>query len=82
MLFRGGGSGGVGHGWGPIRGCERRSEVFVKIQKIKVNVLLFFFCFFFWEGVGRGGGGPISGSVGGGGLARFGVGGWCGVWGM
>ena len=36
----GGGGGGQGR-------CERRSEVFVKIQKI------FFFFFFFWGGGGR-----------------------------
>ena len=68
------GGGGVGQG-----GCERRSEVFVKIQNKKK--------FFFWGGgvgwVGWGGGGggggggvrggPIRGW--GGEVARFGVGG-------
>ena len=40
--------GGVGVGLGGQSGCERRIEVFVKIQKKKKN--------FFWGG-GRGGGG-------------------------
>ena len=47
----GGGSGGQweGSGWGGGQGgCERRIEVFVKIQKKKI--------FFFWGGVGSGGG--------------------------
>ena len=52
--------GGVGGGWGVgVRlggqsGCERRIEVFVKVQKKK---------FFF----GGGGGGSVGGGVGGGG---------------
>ena len=50
----GGGSVGGGRGRGQ-GGCERRIEVFVKIQKKKKNF------FFFW---GRGGG--VGGSVGGG----------------
>ena len=48
---RGGGSvGGSGSGWGlgGQSGCERRIEVFVKIQKKKI--------FFFWGGWGRWGG--------------------------
>ena len=45
--------GGVGLGGGQ-GGCERRIEVFVKIQK-KKN-----FFFFFWGG----GGGPVGGGVG------------------
>ena len=57
----GGVGGGVGVGLGGQSGCERRIEVFVKIQKKK----------FFWEGVwggGRLGGGGGRGSVGGVGL--------------
>ena len=47
--------GGEGSGWGGQGGCERRTEVFVKIQKKKK----FFLFFFFWGGggVGLGGGG-------------------------
>ena len=49
--------GGVGVGLGGQSGCERRIEVFVKIQK-KKN--------FFWGGgSGGGGGGGGRGSVGG-----------------
>ena len=54
-------------------GCDRRSEVFVKIQKKKLG------------GGGRGEGrtGGVRSGVGEGvGVARFGVGGGCGVWGM
>ena len=62
------GRGGRGGGGGGGGGCERRSEVFVKIQKKK-----------FFEGgggwVGDWGGGPIRNWGGGGGVARFGVGG-------
>ena len=50
-------------------GCERRSEVFVKIQKKNI--------FFFLGGGGRGraGGGGVRSGVGWGrGVARFGVG--------
>ena len=43
----GGGSGRVGVGLGGQSGCERRIEVFVKIQKKKI---------FFWGGGGVGGG--------------------------
>ena len=46
--------GGVGLGGGGQGGCERRIEVFVKIQKKKK---IFFF----------GGGGPVGGGVGSGG---------------
>ena len=42
----------VGGGQG---GCERRIEVFVKIQKIMFVCLLFFFCCFFFWGGGPGG---------------------------
>ena len=54
--------GGVGSGWleggrGAQGGCERKIEVFVKIQKKKI--------FFFWGG-GGGGGGSGSGCGGGG----------------
>ena len=45
----GGSVGGVGVGFGGQSGCERRIEVFVKIQKKK----------FFWGG---GGGGSVGGS--------------------
>ena len=48
----GGGGGGGGQGR-----CERRSEAFVKIQKI------FFFFFFFWGGGGGGGFGLGGGGV-------------------
>ena len=41
----GSGVGGGGSGWGGQDGCERRIEVFVKIQKK----------FFFWGGGGVGG---------------------------
>ena len=41
--------GGEGSGWGGQGGCERRTEVFVKIQKKKY--------FFFWGGWVGGGGG-------------------------
>ena len=59
-------------GAGGQGGCERRSEVFVKIQKK--------FFFFFLGGGGRG----VRSGVGleERGVARFGVGGGCGVWGM
>ena len=43
---------GQGVGLGGQGGCERRSEVFVKIQK--KNFILFFF-----GGMGRGGGGLV-----------------------
>ena len=46
----GGGGWGVGVGLGGQSGCERRIEVFVKIQKKR---------FFFWGG---GGGGSVGGS--------------------
>ena len=47
------GGGGVGRGQG---GCERRIEVFVKIQKkIKKKIFFFFFFFFGGGGVGLGG---------------------------
>ena len=48
----GGVGGGVGVGLGGQSGCERRIEVFVKIQKKK----------FFLLGGGRGGGGSVGGS--------------------
>ena len=58
----GGGRWGVGVGLvGGQSGCERRIEVFVKIQKKKI----------FFGGGGRGGGGG-----GGGGVVGGGVGGW------
>ena len=51
FFFWGGGGGGVGGG-GAQSGCERRIEVFVKIQKKK-----------FWGGVvGGGGRGRVGGS--------------------
>ena len=53
--------GGVGVGLGGQSGCERRIEVFVKIQKKN---------FFFWGGGGVGGGG---GGVGGGSGSGWGV---------
>ena len=49
----GGGRWGVGVGLGGQSGCERRIEVFVKIQKK--------FFFFFWGGGGSVGGGGGSG---------------------
>ena len=51
----GGGGGGVGLGRGGQNGCERRIEVFVKIQKKKIGV----------GGVGLvgGGGGRVGGGV-------------------
>ena len=52
----GGGLGGVGMGGGGQGGCERRIEVFVKIQK-KIN--------FFFGGGGRGRGrGWVGGGLG------------------
>ena len=55
----GGGQGGGGHRvWGQ-GGCERRSKVFVKIQKKKKN--FFFFGGGGWVGVGGGRGGVRSG---------------------
>ena len=48
------GGGGVGVGLGDQSGCERRIEVFVKIQKKN----------FFGGGVGGGGGSVGGGSVG------------------
>ena len=63
----GGGRGGGGRGR-RVRGqggCERRSEVFVKIQKKMGGGV----------GGGIGGGGPIRGWGGGGEVARFAVGG-------
>ena len=56
------GGGGVGVGLGGQSGCERRIELFVKIQK-KI-----FFFFFFWGGGVGGGGRGVSGRgpVGGG----------------
>ena len=69
FFFGGGGGGGDASGWRGQGGCERRSKVFVKIQKKN----------FFWGGVrvgwGSGRGGPIRGWGGGGGVAWFGVGG-------
>ena len=60
------GGGWWGVGLGGQGGCERRIEVFVKIQK-KNN--------FFWGGgVGGGSGGGIGGSVGGVGLGGGGSG--------
>ena len=47
--------GGVGVGLGGQSGCERRIEVFVKIQKKKI----------FWGGGGWGGGGSVGGRGGG-----------------
>ena len=56
--MRGGGSGRVGVGLGGQDGCERRIEVFVKIQK------KFFFFFLGGGGVGgQGGGGGVGGGV-------------------
>ena len=49
---------GEGSGLGGQGGCERRIEVFVKIQKKKI---------FFGGGLGGGGGRGVSGRVGGGG---------------
>ena len=49
--------GGVGVGLGGQSGCERRIEVFVKIQKKKK--------FFFFGGGGGGGGGSVGGRGGG-----------------
>ena len=54
FFFWGGGRGersGEGSGWGGQGGCERRTEVFVKIRKKK-----FFFFFFGGGGLGWGGG--------------------------
>ena len=51
IFFGGGGSRGGGVGWGGQGGCERRIEVFVKI-----NLRIIFF-FGGGGGVGRGGGG-------------------------
>ena len=45
--------GGVGVGLGGQSGCERRIEVFVKIQKKKI----------FWGGGGWGGGGGSGGQL-------------------
>ena len=57
-MWGGGGRwGGVGVGLGGQSGCERRIEVFVKIQKKKI----------FFGGGGRGGGVSGRGRVGGGG---------------
>ena len=58
IFFWGGGSGGQweGSGWGGQGGCERRIEVFVKIQKKKIGG---------GEGVRSGGGGQWEGSGGG-----------------
>ena len=42
--------GGEGSGWAGQGGCERKTEVFVKIQ-----FFFFFFFFFFWGGGGWGG---------------------------
>ena len=57
FFWGGGGRWGVGVGLGGQSGCERRIEVFVKIQKKN---------FFLGGGVGLGGGGGGgSGSVGG-----------------
>ena len=47
--------GGVGVGLGGQSGCERRIEVFVKIQKKKKF-------FFFWGGRGVSGRGRVGGS--------------------
>ena len=47
--------GGVGVGFGGQSGCERRIDIFVKIQKKK---------FFFGGGGGRGGGGGSFGGLG------------------
>ena len=52
-----GGGGGEGSGWGGQGGCERRTEVFVNIQKKKI--------FFFRGGVGWVGGGGGGGGQGG-----------------
>ena len=57
---------GVGVGLGGQSGCERRIEVFVKIQKKK---------YFFWGGGGLGG-------FGGGGGIRWGGGGSGSGWGV
>ena len=67
FFFLGGGRGRGGVRLGGQGGCERRSKVFVKIQKKKIE-----------GGVGVGGGGrggAIRGWGGGGGVAWFGVGG-------
>ena len=48
FFFWGGGGRWEGLGWGGQGGCERRIEVFVKIQKKKL--------FFFFGGGGGGGG--------------------------
>ena len=84
----GGGSGGGVGLWGQ-GGCERRTEVFVKIRKKKI--------FFFWGGGWVGGGGGGSGNVnqelkflgkfkkkiwGGGGRGGGSGGGSKGMWGM
>ena len=55
--------GGVGVGLGGQGGCERRIEVFVKIQKKNI---------FFWGGGGGGRGVSWRGRVGGGGGGRSG----------
>ena len=72
FFWGGGGRGGVG--LGGQGGCERRSKVFVKIQKLKKKIEGG------WVGVGWRSGGPIRGWGGGAGVgevgvARFGVGG-------
>ena len=62
--------GGVSGGqWGGGQsGCERRIEVFVKIQKKN---------YFFWGGSGGGGGGSVAEGVRGGGVGLVGRGsGW------
>ena len=56
FFFGGGGRGGVGLGEGGQGGCERRIEVFVKIQKKKLGVS------FFFGGGGVGGGDRREGS--------------------
>ena len=54
-IFKESTGGGGGSDWGGQDGCERRIEVFVKIQKI--YIFFFYFLFFFWGGGGGGGGG-------------------------
>ena len=71
LFFLGGGGASGGGGGGGQGGCEWRSKVFVKIQKKKLLRG--------GGGLGRGWvgwvGGPIRNWGGGGGVARFGVGG-------
>ena len=79
----GGGGGGAASCWVGKEGRRvGRVRVDVTAEVNLCKKFTFFYYYFFLGGGSGRGGGPIRDCGGGGGIARFGVGESCGVWGM